>query len=130
MLLQLARETVMRKKMQLSLTFLYISTPTAHYKVIDKLPSLKDLPMKFKGAYPTIEFLVCHSYILLHFFLFLFSSILLSLPFSQEVKVIPETAQYRVSVEMLTNERLSVVSKDISPEQVRTNERKRDDEQY
>ena len=37
----------------------------------------------------------------------------------QEVKVIPENAQYRVSVEMMANQRLEVVSKDISPEQVR-----------
>ena len=38
---------------------------------------------------------------------------------SQEVKVIPETAQYRVSVGTLTNQRLAVVSKeDLSPEKM------------
>merc|ERR1712072_21107 len=36
----------------------------------------------------------------------------------REVKVIPEAAQYRVSVEVMANERLAVVSKDISPEQM------------
>ncbi|QDZ22165.1 hypothetical protein HOP50_07g47050 [Chloropicon primus] len=36
----------------------------------------------------------------------------------REVKVIPENAQYRTSVEMMANERLAVVSKDISPEQM------------
>ena len=34
------------------------------------------------------------------------------------MRVIPETAQYRVSVETLTNERLAVISKDISPEEM------------
>uniref|UniRef100_A0A7S2Z7E0 NADH dehydrogenase [ubiquinone] 1 alpha subcomplex subunit 5 n=1 Tax=Chloropicon laureae TaxID=464258 RepID=A0A7S2Z7E0_9CHLO len=36
----------------------------------------------------------------------------------REVKVIPENAQYRVSVEVMANERLEVVSKDIPPEQM------------
>ncbi|WZN64857.1 subunit 5 of NADH dehydrogenase [ubiquinone] 1 alpha subcomplex [Chloropicon roscoffensis] len=36
----------------------------------------------------------------------------------REVKVIPENAQYRVSVETMANQRLEVVSKDISPEQM------------
>ena len=39
-------------------------------------------------------------------------------PTSQEIKVVPENAQYRVSVEIMAKERLSVVEKDISPEQV------------
>merc|ERR1712039_627747 len=36
----------------------------------------------------------------------------------REIKVVPENAQYRVSVEMMAKERLAVVEKDISPEQM------------
>jgi len=36
----------------------------------------------------------------------------------REVRTIPETAQYRKTVEQLANERLAVLAKDIAPEMV------------